>query len=107
MDGAWKEKVRNLMNEKGINQKQLSKETGITESSISRYLSGERTPRIDIIMNFAEALGVNPDSLLNETSENDNAYDSIAYAIARNGNKLSKDEQQKLINMLLGKEEDV
>ena len=34
--GAWKEKVLKLMNERGINQLQLAKDSGISESSLSR-----------------------------------------------------------------------
>ena len=46
----WQEKVKNLMNDRGINQKQLSQLSGITESSVSRYLRSERRPRLDICL---------------------------------------------------------
>ena len=42
----WNEMVSDLMKKKGVNQKQLSKLSGITESSISRYLKSDKTPRI-------------------------------------------------------------
>ena len=35
---TWQEKVKQLMNNQGINQKKLSQLSGITEASISRYL---------------------------------------------------------------------
>ena len=38
---SWQEKVKTLMLDRGINQKQLSQLSGITESSISRYLRSE------------------------------------------------------------------
>ena len=54
----WAKKVSELMKQKGINQKQLSKLSGITESSISRYLEGNKIPRMDIVVNIANALEV-------------------------------------------------
>ena len=54
----FKEKVKELMNQQNITQKELAELSGITEASVSRYLSGERTPRIDIVINFAKALKV-------------------------------------------------
>ena len=53
---TWQKKVKQLMQNQSINQKQLSQRSGITEASVSRYLKGERTARIDIIVNFAKAL---------------------------------------------------
>ena len=47
----FKEKVKELMNQQNITQKELAELSGITEASVSRYLSGERTPRIDIVIN--------------------------------------------------------
>ena len=49
---TWQVKVKQLMAAKGMNQKQLSQLSGITEASVSRYLKGERTARLDIIVNF-------------------------------------------------------
>lgn len=107
MEKNWKEKVKELMEKRGINQKELSKLSGITESSISRYLSGERVPRIDIIVNLSRALEVDPDYLLDDSRQNDDSYESLAFAIARNGNKLTQEEKDKLIKALLGKEVNV
>lgn len=107
MEKNWKEKVKELMEKRGINQKELSKLSGITESSISRYLSGERAPRIDIIVNLSRALEVDPDYLLDDSRQNDDSYESLAFAIARNGNKLTQEEKDKLIKALLGKEVNV
>ena len=55
----WKEKVIELMTTKNITQKDLSRLSGITETSISRYLNGSQRPRIDVLLNFAKALEVN------------------------------------------------
>ena len=100
---TWQEKVKQLMNNQGINQKKLSQLSGITEASISRYLKGERTARLDIIINFAKALNVTTEYLLNDDEETDlKPYQEIATAIARNGNALTAEEKNQLIALILG-----
>ena len=92
---GWKEKVKDLMNQRNINQKQLSQLSGITESSISRYLNSEQRPRMDIVVNIAKAL------------KGESAYASIATAIARKGNELTAEEKNQLIALILGAKKDV
>ena len=99
----WQEKVKQLMKNQGINQKKLSQLSGITEASISRYLKGERAARLDIIINFAKALNVTTEYLLNDDEETDlKPYQEIATAIARNGHVLTAEEKNQLIALILG-----
>lgn len=100
---TWQEKVKELMKNQGINQKKLSQLSGITEASISRYLKGERIARLDIIINFAKALNVTTEYLLNDDEETElKPYQEIATAIARNGNSLTAEEKNQLIALILG-----
>ena len=100
---TWQKKVKELMKNQGVNQKKLSQLSGITEASISRYLKGERTARLDIIINFAKALNVTTEYLLNDDEETDlKPYQEIATAIARNGNALTAEEKNQLIALILG-----
>ncbi len=103
---TWSDKVKELMDIKKINQKELSQLSGITEASVSRYLTGDRTPRMDIIINFAKALGVSVEYLLDDNAANqksNSAYDNIAIAIARDGNNLTAEEMNKLIELILAR----
>lgn len=103
---SWREKVKELMNKKGYTQKKLSELSGINETSVSRYIKGEREPRIDVIINFAKALNVTPEYILDEETEKIvNPYNEIATVIARNGNDLTPEERNKLIGLILGKED--
>lgn len=104
---TWKEKVVALMEQNGISQKQLAQLSGISESSISRYLHSEKRPRIDVVINIAKALNVETEYLLDESDKSDSAYNSIATAIARKGNELTPEEKNKLIMLILGKGSDV
>ncbi len=99
----WQDKVKQLMADKGINQKKLSQLSGITEASVSRYLNGERSARLDIIINFAKALNVTTEYLLNDDVETElKPYTEIATAIARNGSSLTAEQKNKLIALILG-----
>jgi len=99
------DKVKELMTLKNMTQKDLSDKSGITTASISRYLSGDRTPRIDIIINFAKALDVDVEYLLeaDETIEKrENSYIECSSMLARNAKNLTNEEKMKLIKLLLG-----
>ena len=98
----WSEKVKKLMKENNINQKQLAKLSGITESSISRYLSGDMNPRMDIIVNVAKALKVETNFFLDDDQKCESAYTAISTAIARKGDELTPEEKNKLVLLLLG-----
>jgi len=101
----WRGKVISLMTTKKINQKDLAKLSGITESSVSRYLNSEQEPRIDVLLNFAKALEVDVNYLLeNGENRNESNFINIATAIARNGNDLTSEEKNKLIMLVLGKD---
>lgn len=97
----WSEKVKRLLEERDMNQKQLSEKSGITEASVCRYLKGDRKPRIDIIVNFAEALGVDVNYLLDEDKKTMTPFNSIESAIARHGNELTQEEKERLAEMIL------
>ncbi len=104
---GWKEKVTELMSQRNITQKQLSLLSGITESSISRYLHSEQRPRMDIVVNIAKALHVQTDYLLDDDEKSESAYSSIATAIARKGNELTPEEKNQLIALILGANKNV
>jgi transcriptional regulator with XRE-family HTH domain len=64
MQDIFIKRLVELMEEKDMSQIQLSKLIGTTNVTISRYISGERKPRIEILENIAEALDVSADYLL-------------------------------------------
>ena len=96
---AQKDKVLSLMKEQKISQKQLSQLSGISESSISRYLHADKRPRMDVVVNMAKALHVETEYLLDDEDKATSAYNSIATAIARKGNELTQEEKNRLISV--------
>lgn len=59
------EKIQELMDWSGKQQKELATLTGIPRSSISDYVRGARIPTIDTAQKIADALGVSLWAVLN------------------------------------------
>lgn len=53
-----------LLAGKGIGQKQLAEQVGMTEASISEYCTGKKDPKLTTIVRMAAALGVDCNRLL-------------------------------------------
>ena len=98
-------RTKQLMKENGISQKELAALSGISESSISRYLSGELEPRMDILSNIARALGVTTSFLLGEDVLPPNPQAPFAETlcvVTRNKAKLTDQEKAELVKILFG-----
>lgn len=57
-------RVQLLLDEKDLNQKDLAQLAGVTEVTISRYMTGNRKPRVEIANKIAEVLDTTTDYLL-------------------------------------------
>ena len=93
------EKVRALMEKNHLNQKQLASKAHITEASMSKYLSGERTPRIDVIVNLANSLGTTADDLISENQANV-SFSQLHGLLARGLPNLTDEQKKELIHLL-------
>lgn len=97
-------KVKELMKRDGVSQKELARLSNISESSISRYISGSFEPRMDILINIAKVFNVSVAYLIGENtavSEND-AYDETLCVVTRNKSKLDDQQKAELIKILFG-----
>ena len=61
------EKIFEMLKTKGMTQKELSKLTGIAESSISDWKRKKTNPSSQNILKISKALGIAPDELLSGT----------------------------------------
>lgn len=93
-------KIAKLIKERNITQKELAQMIGVTEASMSRYVSGDRVPKSEIIANMATALRTTVDYLLGTEKDEDNEFPKIKRLIARNSAKMSIEEKRELINTL-------
>lgn len=95
----FKDKIFELLKKEGITQRELANKIQINESALSRYISGERTPRIDIVTKLARYFNVSVEELLDEKKTSSD-YDEFCGLVARNASKLSNEEISKLITLL-------
>lgn len=104
----FNKRVRALMEEKGLSQKELSKLSGVSEPSLCRYLRGDIEPRLDIVHNVARVLGVAESYLvgLSDKYVPEDAKNEIKRLIARNRHVLTKQDKSDIIAILYGDGDD-
>jgi len=97
----FEERLRMIMNEQGLSQKELAIKSNITEASMSKYLSGERTPRVDVIINLSRALEITTDELLLDVDNNEAvSFIQAKTVLARGMGNMSDEEKAKLIGFI-------
>ncbi len=57
-------RLRKLLEQNNITQKELSLRIGVRDVTVSRYFSGQRIPRTDVIVSIANYFKVSTDYLL-------------------------------------------
>lgn len=98
------EKISELLKKRGMQQKDLANIIGVTEVVISRYISGERAPKPEMLANIATALHTTSDYLLDiENSEFD--FYGIKRLIARNSSNMTNSEKKELLDALFEEED--
>ena len=95
----FKDKIKELMKKKGISQRELANVIQINESAMSRYLSGERRPRTDIMAKLARYFDISMEELLDENVTNTN-FKELHSLVARNACNLTNEEISELITLL-------
>ncbi len=95
-------KVKHIMRRKNINQKDLADMCGVTEAAMSRYLSGNRQPKSEVLANMATALDTTSNDLLG--LEEQAQADEVFRFVARNVSGISQDVKMKLIQLLSSSE---
>lgn len=100
----FKERVKRLMERDNISQKELAKLSGISEASVSRYLSGDLRPRMDILANIAKVFNVSTSYLVGEMDNavQPDAYEETLCVVTRNKSKLDDAQKAEIIKVLFG-----
>ena len=91
-------RLSELIEEKDITQRELAEAIQITEVSISRYLSGERCPRLEIVTKIADFFDVSTDYLLGKSNFRKNPYGNLnltnnAYSEYINSQEIGSDDE--------------
>lgn len=96
-------RVAETLQKRGMTQKELATLIGVTEAVMSRYVSGDREPRPEMLANIATALHTTSDFLLGIENEAF-SHPRIRRMIARNAATMTEQEKRELINALFGEE---
>lgn len=95
----FSERITDIMSKRNITQKQLAEMANVTESAMSYYVNGTRTPRIQVLSRLAGVLGVSADYLLG-TGQPEAESESPYQYLERNLAKLSPDQMTKAVRIL-------
>lgn len=98
----FSQRLHELMLQNGYTQRELASVIGVTESAMSRYLKGDREPKIDTIANLATALNTTSDYLIFGISKEDD-FSEIYRLVARSTSAMSNEEKMKLMKVLIDK----
>lgn len=99
MSKEFGQRLLNLLQKQNITQKQLADKVNTTEATLSRYISGDREPKADMLANIATALNTTSDYLLGiEREEFD--FPKVERILARNSENMSEKQKKALISAL-------
>ena len=106
-----------LCKRKGISRRQLAKDIGITEISMSRYIHSVRIPKYQIVSLIAAYFNTTVEKLttidltiesndlniidIEDKSVDDKYFDLLYYNIKEISDKLNREQKLKLISALL------
>lgn len=97
----FSERLTALIKSKGLSNKDLAKKANVTESAISYYTKGVRTPSGEVLIRIARALDTTADYLLGTTESLKPNEDSLKLQyLQRNLGKLDALQLQKAEQML-------
>jgi len=88
-----------LLDERGMTQLELAARVGVTRAAMSRYVSGEREPRLVTLVRIAEELGVHVGELVPSAAD---PVDAALRIVARSN--LSAEQKAKFRQVLDGEE---
>jgi transcriptional regulator with XRE-family HTH domain len=103
MSKAFGQRLLNLLQKQGITQKELADRINTTEATLSRYVSGDRESKADMLANIATALHTTSDYLLGIESD-DFDFPKVERLLARNSTTMSEKQKRALISALFGED---
>ena len=95
-------RIKELLKNNDMSQKELAEIIGTTETSLSRYVHGNRTPRITIAIKMAKALHTTAEYIMDqETDDQETAYYRALRCAEQFSSEWTKDQKKALIDAIL------
>lgn len=107
MNRTLGDNISDLLNEMGMSQRELANIVGVNEVSMSRYVTGNRTPKAPILARIALALHTTSEELMDTSSpESDfeTEYYRILRSISKNASKMTQKQKNALITAIIDSE---
>ena len=60
---TFQDQIKKLISQRGITQRTIAEKLNTTDTTISRYVSGDRTPNLETLVALAEVLNVSLNTL--------------------------------------------
>ena len=100
------ERLKQLMEESHMTQKELAERARITDAALSRYINAIRLPRMEIVSNLATVLNTTTDYLLGHAAQSDAEWNfcGIKRLVARSADALTHEQKMQLIDIIVGKD---
>lgn len=92
-------RLKRLMKQRDMTQRDLAQMSGVTEAAMSRYLAGNRQPKSETLANMATALGTTSDDLLGRSVDGDELKGALRL-VARNVDDIPEKVRLELIRLL-------
>ena len=96
------ERIKTLLKEEKMTQKQLAELSGVTESALSHYIKGDRIPSGVVSENVAYALSTTVNYILGKEDILD--FSNVKWILEQNKNKMTNEEIAELIELLFRKD---
>lgn len=91
-------KLYSIRIERGETQEQVADSVGISYVSLSRYETGQRMPKMDILIRLADHYGVTVDSIVGRKMNEPEPSPRISL-VARGMEGMSDEEQERFLAM--------
>lgn len=97
---VFSDRVNALLKKLDLSQKELATKVGVTESAMSYYVKGLRTPRSDVLTRMAKELGTTTDYLLGTSDSMISSEDKELLYLQRNLQKLDHEKLKRAETIL-------
>lgn len=99
MPDAFRERLKDMVSKSEYTQKELAQLVGVSEVAFSRYVTGERVPKPQVLANIATALHTTSEYLVNGI-EPFAGYEEIYALVARSAKEFSEEQRKNLAALL-------
>ena len=101
------ERLLECLQQRGMKQRDLAEATGLTEVTVSRYITGQRRPNTKILARIANTLHVASDMLLGKDEENDpeTAFNLVVHQANIYAHKWTRAQKLLLTTIIFGKDD--